>query len=306
MQTKKRKHNHKPYRSFIITLLLILLASTGSILYFGRGVPDSDSSIDPDANNSDSDSSINTAGDSYTSDDNTSKERDTSMTENLTSDTTDQTSALTTNTDVNNEEPISPDRVTLRDGFYYEPLPDRIRDKITGSSYHENDDISYDDLRYLTVRYIDFDGDTQTGELICNKAIAQDLLEIFAALYDDSYQIEKIRLVDEYNADDDLSCADNNTSCFNYRVVAGTDRLSNHALGLAIDINPFYNPYITYPDGKEHISPEGSEPYADRESGLAHMILENDLCYQLFKEHGFTWGGNWKSVKDYQHFEKSL
>jgi len=154
--------------------------------------------------------------------------------------------------------------------------------------------------------YVDFEGNTQKGELICNKAIAQDLLEIFKELHDASYQIDKIRLIDEYGGDDDLSCADNNTSCFNYRVVGGTDNLSKHALGLAIDINPFQNPYITYPNGVERISPPGSEAYADRDSGLDHMILEGDLCYNLFIEHGFTWGGHWHSLKDYQHFQKTF
>ncbi len=190
--------------------------------------------------------------------------------------------------------------------FYSEPLSDEIKQKITGVSYHENDNITYDDLRFLSVLYVDFNGETQQGELICNKAIADDLLEIFRALYDASYQIDKIRLIDEYGGDDDLSCDDNNSSCFNYRVVGGTDTLSKHALGLAVDINPFQNPYITYPDGVERISPKGSEPYADRDSGLPHMILEGDLCYNLFIEHGFTWGGHWKTLKDYQHFQKTL
>ena len=131
-------------------------------------------------------------------------------------------------------------------------------------------------------------------------------MEIFKELYDNEYQIDKIRLIDEYGGDDDLSCDDNNSSCFNYRVVGGTDSLSKHALGLAIDINPFQNPYITYPNGVERISPAGSEPYADRNSGLPHMILEGDLCYNLFIEHGFTWGGHWKTLKDYQHFQKTL
>lgn len=81
--------------------------------------------------------------------------------------------------------------------------------------------------------------------------------------------------------------------------------ISNHAKGRAIDINPFYNPYITYnKDGTANISPEGSEPYADRTASFPYKIDENDLAYKLFKEHGFTWGGNWNSVKDYQHFEK--
>lgn len=200
---------------------------------------------------------------------------------------------------------MHPDRTYYCDGFFYEPLTPEIIDHIKDVSYHDNDRITYEDLYYLGVLYCDFDGQTQSGELICNRLIAQDLLEIFKALYDASYQIEKIRLIDEYQADDDASCADNNTSCFNYRVVAGSDTLSKHALGMAVDINPFYNPYITYPDGKERISPAGSEAYADRQSGLAHMILKDDLCYRLFIEHGFTWGGEWKSIKDYQHFQKS-
>ncbi len=201
---------------------------------------------------------------------------------------------------------VPSDRTIYAYGFYYEPLSDEIKEKITGVSFHENDNITYDDLRYLEVLYVDFEGNTQKGEIICNKAIAQDLLEIFKELYDNEYQIDKIRLIDEYGGDDDLSCDDNNTSCFNYRVVGGTDSLSKHALGLAIDINPFQNPYITYPNGVERISPVGSEPYADRSSGLPHMILEGDLCYNLFIEHGFTWGGHWKTLKDYQHFQKTF
>lgn len=205
----------------------------------------------------------------------------------------------------NPQAALATDRTIHAYGFYYEPLPDEIIKKITGVSFHENDNITYDDLRYLSVMYVDFEGNTQKGEIICNKAIAQDLVEIFKELYDNEYQIDKIRLIDEYGGDDDLSCDDNNTSCFNYRVVGGTDTLSKHALGLAIDINPFQNPYITYPNGAERISPVGSEPYADRDSGLPHMILEGDLCYNLFIERGFTWGGHWKTLKDYQHFQKS-
>ncbi len=200
--------------------------------------------------------------------------------------------------------PPHPERETLREGFFKEPLSEEIQETINGVSYHENDTITFDELRYLQVLYVDFEGNTQTGELICNKKIADDLLDIFSQLYEAGYEIERVRLIDKYGGDDDASCADDNTSCFNYRVVAGTTHLSNHAKGLAIDINPFYNPYVTYPDGKEHISPPGSEPYADRSNMQPHMIDEKDLCYRLFKEHGFKWGGHWKSLKDYQHFEK--
>ena len=202
------------------------------------------------------------------------------------------------------EKDTHPDRVEYADGFYYEPITVSVKQRIYGLSYKEDCTIPYEDLRYLSVLHYDFNGNVRSGKIICNKIIAEDLIEIFYELYENKYEIDKIRLVDEYNADDDLSCADNNTSCFNYRTIAGSTNLSNHAKGLAIDINPFQNPYITYPNGVERISPEGSEIYADRNSGLAHMITEEDLCYKLFTEHGFSWGGHWKSIKDYQHFEK--
>jgi hypothetical protein len=191
--------------------------------------------------------------------------------------------------------------------MYYTSLTDEIKERITGKSYPASGDniqISYDDLAYLHVLYYDFDNNIQAGELICNKEIAEDLLEIFQALYDNQYQIEKIRLVDDYNADDEASMADNNTSCFNYRTIAGTDRISNHSYGKAIDINPLYNPYITTRNGEENISPANSEMYADRTASFDHKIDTEDLCYKLFIQHGFTWGGAWENSKDYQHFEK--
>ena len=196
------------------------------------------------------------------------------------------------------------DRVTYQPDFYYESLSDSIKKRITGLSYKEDCTIPYEDLRYVRVLYTNFNGGTSTGELICNQAIARDLVEIFYELYQAEYRIENIRLIDEYNADDLLSMEDNNTSCFNYRTVEGSTKLSKHALGLAIDVNPFFNPYVTYDNGKEKVSPAGSEAYADRSKPFAYKIDENDLCYKLFTEHGFIWGGHWNSCKDYQHFEK--
>lgn len=200
----------------------------------------------------------------------------------------------------------NPDRITYQPDFYYEPLSEDIRKRITGLSYKEDCPVPYDDLRYVSVLYVNFKGNTSVGELICNKAIAQDLVEIFYELYQADYQIEQIRLVDEYNADDVLSMQDNNTSCFNYRTVAGTNKISMHGQGLAVDINPFFNPYITYQGGKECVSPTGAEAYADRSKPFAYKIDENDLCYQLFTERGFSWGGHWNHSKDYQHFEKKV
>ena len=199
------------------------------------------------------------------------------------------------------------ERTTYQTGFYYEPLSNSIKDKITGISYPESGcTIAYEDLNYVGLLYIDFNGEEQIGELICNKAIAQDMVEIFYELYQNDYRIERIRLIDEYDGDDTLSMLDNNTSCFNYRVVDGTTNLSKHALGCAIDINPFYNPYVVFNKdgtGETYISPKGSEVYTDRSLDFPYKIDENDLCYKLFTEHGFTWGGNWNSCKDYQHFQ---
>lgn len=199
------------------------------------------------------------------------------------------------------------DRTVYRDGFYYEPLSDAVKKRITGISYPEEGcTVPYEDLNYVGLLYVDFDGNVQEGELICNRAIAQDMVEIFYELYRNDYRLERVRLVDEYGGDDTLSMEDNNTSCFNYRVVDGTSTLSKHALGCAIDINPFYNPYIVYNkngSGETYISPKGSEIYADRSQDFPYKIDENDLCYKLFTQHGFTWGGNWNSTKDYQHFQ---
>ena len=208
-----------------------------------------------------------------------------------------------------NGEFMADARITWEEGFYYEPLSQGLADYITGVSYPkdlEKPAIAVNDLCYIHVLYNDFEGNPAEGELICNQAIAQDLVEIFHELYKAEYQIEKIRLIDAYGGDDDLSMADNNSSCFNYRVVSGSSSLSRHAYGLAIDINPLYNPYITYnKDQTIHVSPEAGEDYADRSKSFPYKIDEEDLCYRLFKEHGFTWGGDWNSCKDYQHFQKT-
>ena len=189
--------------------------------------------------------------------------------------------------------------------FTSEPVPDEVFARMSGVSFPAGCTISREDLRYLRLSYHDFNGNPQLGELVCNKKIADDMTEIFRELYKRGYQIEKMKLIDDYGGDDDLSCADDNTSCFNYRTVAGSNNLSKHAMGIAIDINPFYNPYVTYPNGVERISPPGSEPYADRSADFPHKIGPGDDAYELFIAHGFTWGGNWKTMKDYQHFQKA-
>ena len=199
-------------------------------------------------------------------------------------------------------------RVVFAEGFYYEPVPESVRSRMRGKSYPDDIDeskVSFDELRYVVLKYVDFDGNTADGEMICNKSIADDIMEIFYELYQSDYRIESIKLIDEFDADDTASMTANNTSCFCYRVVDGSTSLSNHAYGKAIDLNPFYNPYVVFKTGEDvYISPPGSEIYADRNQAFPYKIDENDLAYRLFKEHGFRWGGDWNSSKDYQHFDK--
>ena len=160
--------------------------------------------------------------------------------------------------------------------------------------------ISPGDLRRVCVRYVDFDGNEQTGGIICAAKVAEDIEEIFAELFAARYPIEKVRYAHEYGGDDDLIMGDNATSAFNYRFVANTRSLSLHAKGLAIDINPLYNPYIQ----NGVIMPANAVPYADRTADFPHKITHDDLCFKLFIKHGWQWGGDWKENVDYQHFFK--
>lgn len=190
------------------------------------------------------------------------------------------------------------------DDFYISEIPDDIFARMQGKSYKEDCTVPRDDLRYVHVLHMGFDGEVKDGELVVNKAIADDVLAIFEELYKADYPIEKVRLVDEYDADDEASMSDNNSSAFNFRFISHTTRISRHGLGMAVDINTRYNPYVKTVDGKLSIEPANGADYVDRSKDFPHKIDHEDLCYKLFKEHGFTWGGDWTHSKDYQHFER--
>ncbi len=189
--------------------------------------------------------------------------------------------------------------------FYVSDIPNSIWKNMQGKSYSEECAVARKDLRYVHVLYVDFGGRTCEGELIVNKLIAENVLDIFKQLYEAEYPIEKIALIDEYDGDDELSMSDNNTSAFNFRTMAGTDIVSMHGTGLAVDINPFYNPQVKETGSGIEVSPEDAISYADRGVDFLYKIDHDDLCYRLFTEHGFEWGGDWETNKDYQHFEYS-
>ena len=188
--------------------------------------------------------------------------------------------------------------------FYQQEITDDIFARIEGKSFKANCTTSREDLRYLRVLHYNKEREVQEGELICHKDIAGDLLVIFQELYKAAYPIERMVLIDEYDADDEASMRANNTSAFNFRPASGMRRLSSHSTGMAIDINPLYNPLVKERGGRTLFYPSNAGAYIDRTKCFPYKIEKGDLCYRLFKKYGFSWGGDWRSSKDYQHFEK--
>ena len=185
-------------------------------------------------------------------------------------------------------------------------IPDHIWEQMQGKTYKPNADIGRKDLRYLRLLHWDYDERIHLGEMICNAAIAHELVDIFRQLYQAHYPIQRMVLPDNYGADDELQMRANNSSCFCYRAISGTKKLSKHALGLAVDLNTLYNPYVGMRNGKPFLEPSTAKAYTDRSKTFKYKIDQNDLAYRLFTSYGYTWGGSWQTRKDYQHFEKEL
>ena len=191
--------------------------------------------------------------------------------------------------------------------FWYCKPTEALKSYVIGMSYPENPKdapVKLDDLRYVHILYVDFDGAEHEGALLVHKKVAKDVIEIFEALYDAQYPLRSVRLLDDYGKpfDDGPSMSADNTSAYCCRKVTGKKYFSRHSYGTAIDVNPVENPYVK-PDGS--FSPKESEPYLDRSDLRPGMITEDDLCYKLFKSHGWKWGGHF-SEPDYQHFSKDV
>lgn len=189
------------------------------------------------------------------------------------------------------------------DGFSVTTIDDTTFARMKGKTYKDNCTVPLSELRHVKVLYKNKAKQTLKGEIVCNKHIADDVAEIFYELYKANYPIERIRLMDDYNAVDETAMRDNNTSSFNFRFISHSTKVSKHGLGLAVDLNTLYNPFVLTVDGKLHVEPETALKYVDRSKNFDYKIDENDLAYKLFIQHGFEWGGRWKTRKDYQHFE---
>jgi len=154
-----------------------------------------------------------------------------------------------------------------------------------------------DSLVLLNVEFYDFEGKLQQGHLVVNIAVADDIMELFELIKTNRFPIAQAKPIVYFGWDDNASMEANNTSAFNYRTIAGTNRLSHHATGRAIDINPVQNPVI-YADGK--ISPIGAK-YNPKSPGT---LTANSEIVKFMKSRGWRWGGDWTSFKDYHHFDK--
>jgi len=177
---------------------------------------------------------------------------------------------------------------------------------LKGGSWHKGCPVHYRDLRYLKIRYIDFDGKEHTGEMIVHKAVAKEVTVVFEKLYKVKYPIRQMRLVSDFGGSDWQSIEADNTSAFNCRRATGSAKWSKHSYGRAIDLNPLENPYISR---SGHIAHKASQTFRKRHhqnSSAADraMLLHDAPAVQIFKAHGWKWGGDWKRVKDYQHFSK--
>jgi hypothetical protein len=153
--------------------------------------------------------------------------------------------------------------------------------------------IVIDNITSINVEYIDFDGSVKNGDIVCNKNISFELSKIFGEIFNLKFPISKIRPIEYYNDDDMESVKDNNTSCFNFRYVIGSDKLSDHSTGNAIDINPMQNPWV-HPSAHKI---EGRKYDPSQKGTITEEIVN------IFKKYGWDWGGNWRNP-DYQHFFK--
>lgn len=173
--------------------------------------------------------------------------------------------------------------------------------KVTGVTYQPDCPVPLSQLRLLKLQYWGFDDRPHQGQLIVHHKLALEVVGLFSTLYKVHYPIERMQLMHQFKGNDELAMSLNNTSAFNCRAITGHQKkFSKHAYGVALDINPKINPYVK---GKV-VLPKNSQPFVDRSKPHKGIATSNSFIVKLFKRHGWQWGGDWQSLKDYQHFER--
>ena len=181
-------------------------------------------------------------------------------------------------------------------------LSPALRAQMSGVSWHRGCPVALSDLRLLTLGYHGFDGRSHTGRLIVNRRAAKSVVSVFRRLYLAGFPIRRMQPVDAYGGSDFRSIEADNTSAFNCRRATGSSSWSNHAYGLAIDINPIENPYVTSGGSTAH---RASRPYLNRARIRRGMAYPSGALVNAFRAIGWGWGGDWGGDRDYQHFSSN-
>jgi len=175
------------------------------------------------------------------------------------------------------------------------PIPP---DVLARSSWVPECPITLDELSYLTVSHFGFDGRFHTGEIIVNSDFDEEVVEVFRLMHEARFPIEQMRVITKEEIDAPPTGDWNDTTSFVCRPAVGSDSWSQHAYGLAIDVNPFHNPYLK----GDLILPELATVYTDREEIRPGMVYRGDVVTEAFADMGWGWGGNWSTLKDWMHF----
>jgi D-alanyl-D-alanine carboxypeptidase len=177
------------------------------------------------------------------------------------------------------------------------PIGPAIRARM-GATWSPACPVRLTDLRYVTVSFRGFDGRPHTGELVVHRRVADQVVSVFARLYRAAFPIEEMRLVTTADLDAHPTGDGNNTAAFVCRAARNQRRWSAHAYGLAVDVNPFQNPYAR----GDLVLPELASSYLDRGRVRPGMIRAGDAVTGAFAAIGWTWGGTWRSPTDLMHF----
>ncbi|MGB8652777.1 MAG: M15 family metallopeptidase, partial [Mycobacteriales bacterium] len=177
------------------------------------------------------------------------------------------------------------------------PITAALRRRM-GDTYRSGCPVPLSRLRYLTLTFRGFDGRAHTGELVVAATAAPSVVRAFRALFAQGFPIEEMRLPTTADVTARPTGDGNDTAGFVCRAARGQTRFSAHAYGLAVDVNPFHNPFVR----DDLVLPELAGAYRDRGWVRPGMLEPGSAAVRAFTREGWTWGGTFRRPKDYQHF----
>ena len=176
-----------------------------------------------------------------------------------------------------------------------DPAPKHV---VARSTWRPGCPVDKDDLAWIRMTYWGFDNARHSGEMLVNGSAADDLVDVFRQLYRAKFPIESMGIAQRQDLDAPPTGDGNVTGAFACRPIRGGTEYSQHAFGLAVDLNPFQNPYHR----GDMVLPELASAYLDRHWLRPGMIKSDGPALRAFASIGWHWGGTWSSLQDYQHF----